>query len=445
MTLLPRTLLWRSFLLLSLVAIATTAAWLSIFHAYEQAPRNRQVAQNLVSLVNLTRTALVTADSAKRRVLLWELAENEGIQIYPIEPDEKLEALPDRAVLNEISQSVRVALGPKTRFASLRDEQPGFWVSFEIDDDDYWLRVPMERVERRMALQWVGWGALALLISLVAAWFIVSHVNRPMKALSAAAEKIGRGETPPPVPESGPEEVRTLATTFNQMSRDLARLAEDRALILAGVSHDLRTPLARLRLGVEMSSSDEALREGMNADIEEMDRIIGQFLDFARPESSEPEEQIAMDELVADIAEWQKKLGRNLSCTIDAKVADSKSADAKANILGRPKALRRAITNLVDNAARYAGTDIDVSVRHEGGNLIIEVMDFGPGIPTADAERMKLPFTRMEAARSNASGSGLGLAIVDRIARGHGGRFDLLPREGGGLIARLALPLPASA
>ena len=434
MTLLPRTLLWRSFLLLSLVAIATTAAWLSIFHAYEQAPRNRQVAQNLVSLVNLTRTALVTADSAKRRVLLWELAENEGIQIYPVEPDEKLEALPDRTVLNEISQSVRVALGPKTRFASLRDEQPGFWVSFEIDDDDYWLRVPMERVERRMALQWVGWGALALLISLVAAWFIVSHVNRPMKALSAAAEKIGRGETPPPVPESGPEEVRTLATTFNQMSRDLARLAEDRALILAGVSHDLRTPLARLRLGVEMSSSDEALREGMNADIEEMDRIIGQFLDFARPESSEPEEELALDELIADIVERQKKLGRNVSCSVDA----------IALIIGRPKALRRAITNLVDNAARYAGTDIDVALRHEGNSVIVEVMDRGPGIPAADVERMKQPFTRMEAARSNAGGSGLGLAIVNRIAKGHGGSFDLLPRDGGGLRARLTLPLPAS-
>ena len=435
-TLFPRTLLWRSFLLLSLVAIATTAAWLSIFHAYEQAPRNRQVAQNLVSLVNLTRTALVTADSAKRRVLLWELAEAEGIQIYPVEPDEKIEALPDRTVLNEVSQAVRVALGPKTRFASLRDEQPGFWVSFQIEDDDYWLRVPMERVERRMALQWLGWGALALLISLVAAWFIVSHVNRPMKALSAAAEKIGRGETPPAVPESGPEEVRTLATTFNQMSRDLARLAEDRALILAGVSHDLRTPLARLRLGVEMSSSDESLREGMNADIEEMDRIIGQFLDFARPESSEPEEDVALDALLADIVQRQRKLGRNVQTAIDA----------CPPLRARPKALRRAITNLFDNAARYAGADIDLALWHEGKDVIVDVMDRGPGIPPADAERMKQPFTRMEAARSNASGSGLGLAIVERIARAHGGRFDLLPRDGGGLIARLSLPaLPQAA
>ena len=437
MTLLPRTLLWRSFLLLSMVAIATTAAWLSIFHAYEQAPRNRQVAQNLVSLVNLTRTALVTADSAKRRVLLWELAENEGIQIYPVEPDEKTEALPDRTTLNEISQSVRLALGPKTRFASMRDEQPGFWVSFAIDDDDYWLRVPMDRVERRLTLQWLGWGALALLISLVAAWFIVSHVNRPMKALAAAAEKIGRGETPPAVDESGPEEVRTLATTFNQMSRDLARLAEDRALILAGVSHDLRTPLARLRLGVEMSASDELLREGMNSDIEEMDRIIGQFLDFARPESSEPEDTVALDPMLADIVERQKKLGREVSARIDA----------PASLRGRPKALRRAITNLVDNAARYAGTPIEVALHRAGepaggDDIVVDVMDRGPGIPPAEAERMKQPFTRMEAARSNATGSGLGLAIVERIARAHGVRLDLLPREGGGLVARLVLPAP---
>lgn len=431
MILLPRTLLWRSFLLLSLVAIATTLAWLSIFHAYEQEPRNRQVAQNLVSLVNLTRTALVTADAAKRRVLLWELADREGIQIYPVEPDEKTDPLPDRSVLNEISQAVTLGLGPKTRFAAARDDQDGFWVSFEIDDDDYWLRVPMDRVERRLTLHWLGWGALALLLSLVAAWFIVSHVNRPMKALAAAAERIGRGENPPAVPESGSQEVRTLAITFNQMSRDLARLAEDRALILAGVSHDLRTPLARLRLGVEMSTSDASLRSGMNEDIEEMDRIIGQFLDFARPESSEPEDEIALDELVADIVERQNKLGRSASARIETAV----------RLRGRPNALRRAITNLADNAARYAGSAIEIGLRREGREAIVDVMDRGPGIPAAEFERMKQPFTRIETARSNAGGSGLGLAIVERIARGHGGRLDLLAREGGGLVARLTLPV----
>ncbi len=430
MSLLPRTLLWRSFLLLSLVALATTLAWLVIFNTYEQEPRNRQAAQNLVSLVNLTRTALVTADAAKRRVLLWELADHEGIQIYSAEPEEKTAPLPDRSVLNEISTAVRLALGPKTRFAASRDALEGFWVSFEIDDDEYWLRVPMDRVERRLTLRWLGWGALALLLSLVAAWFIVSHVNRPMKALAAAAARIGRGETPPAVPESGPEEVRALAGTFNQMSRDLARLAEDRALILAGVSHDLRTPLARLRLGVEMSASDASLRAGMNEDIEEMDRIIGQFLDFARPESSEPEGEVALDELVGDIVERQKKLGRSVTGRIESAVV----------LRGRPDALRRALTNLVDNAVRYAGTGIEVELRRERGAIVIDVMDRGPGIPAADAERMKLPFTRMEAARSNAGGSGLGLAIVERIARSHGGRFDLLAREGGGLIARLTLP-----
>ncbi|MBI2959095.1 MAG: HAMP domain-containing protein [Betaproteobacteria bacterium] len=431
MRLRPRSLLWRTFLLLAALVVLTTAAWFEIFRAYEIEPRARQVAQNMVSVVNLTRAALVTAQPEKRRELLQELAQREAIQVYPSEDGESIVALSDRPLLRLVSERVREELGQETRFASSREGLRGFWVTFRIDDDEYWVRVPRERLERPIAIQWLGWGTLALALSLLAAYFIVTRINRPLRALALAAAQIGKGRRPAPLPESGPDEIRTLSRAFNQMSSGLARLDEDRALILAGVSHDLRTPLARLRLGLEMSGGDEQMRQGMNADIEEMDRIIEQFLDFARADGGEAPELAQLSSLAAASADHHMKLGHALAA----------DCNPTPPIPLKPKAMHRAISNLIDNALRYGGGEVKLTTREERGNSVLEVHDRGPGIPEGEAERLKQPFTRLEASRSGHSGSGLGLAIVDRIVRAHGGRFDLLARSGGGLTARIVLPL----
>jgi two-component system, OmpR family, osmolarity sensor histidine kinase EnvZ len=326
-------------------------------------------------------------------------------------------------------------LGEATRFASSIGDLHGFFISFHIDDDEYWVMLPRERLERQFPWQWLGWTALALLLSLVGAWLIESRINRPLKALAAAASDIGRGKMPAPLPESGPVEIETLARSFNQMSRDLARLDADRALILAGVSHDLRTPLSRLRLATEMSGSDEVLKQGMIADIADMDSIIGQFLDFARTQSEEPLEPIDVAVLVREVVEQQRRLGHALQTDIGPMPAQSL----------RRMGIKRVISNLVDNALAYGDAEVCVSARAEDGKLVLEVLDRGPGIPPQEVERLKQPFTRLETARSGTGGSGLGLAIVDRIARQHGGSLELLPRAGGGLIARVSLPLQESA
>ncbi|MFZ5509516.1 MAG: ATP-binding protein [Pseudomonadota bacterium] len=428
----PRSLLWRTFLLIAVLILLSVFAWFSIFARSEREPRAKALAQMVESVVNLTHTALVTADPAKRRLLLLELNEREGIRIYPSVDGEYVAPLPDQPGIKLLEQELKQRLGPDTRITYELDGEPAFWVSFNIDGDDYWIALPRERVERGSRLQWIGWGLAVLLLALAGAYLIVFRVTRPLKALANAAADIGRGRRPPPLEEAGPEEIETVARAFNQMSADLARLDADRALILAGISHDLRTPLARLRLAAEMSGADGAVRDGMIADIEEIDRTIGQFLDFARATSGEGLDSVDLDQLIRECAEHYARRGKPVRA----------EAGGLPALPLRPKAMRRVLANLVDNALRYAGEDqpIEIRTRREKNETIVEVLDRGPGIPPNEAERLKRPFTRLETARSNAAGAGLGLAIVERIVQDHHGRFDLLPREGGGLIARVTIP-----
>jgi two-component system osmolarity sensor histidine kinase EnvZ len=427
----PRSLLWRAFLLIAVVIVLAIGAWVQIFRAFDVEPRTRQIAQMVVSVVNLTRTALITAKPELRKELLLDLAEQEGIRVYPAEPHDRLQVPPeDRPMLQLLAAEIRRDLGAQTRIALERNGERAFWVSFFIEGDEYWIMLPRERVERQLALQWLGWGALVLALALIAAYFIVFRLRRPLAALTHAAREIGRGHAPPALEESGPDEIRTVSRAFNQMARDLARHDEDRALILAGVSHDLRTPLARLRLGIELSGADESTIQAMAADIDHMDRIIGQFLDFARTDSGEAPAITDLAALLQDVARHYRDTGHALTTEIAT----------IGSCLVRPLAMRRLVSNLLDNAFRYGETDVRLRLLTAGREVHIEVLDRGPGIPAADADRMKQPFTRLESARSGKGGSGLGLAIVERIARMHGGRFELLAREGGGLVARIVLP-----
>ena len=431
MKLRPSSLLWRTFLLVAMLMLLSMWAWFTIFSAYENEPRAHQLTQLMASVVNLTRSALVNAHPEKRQKLLRELSDREGIHVYAVEENENVAPMPEKPLLISVLAELRNQLGEETRMTLQRDGEHAVFVSFRIDDDEYWVALPSERIERAIPWQWIGWGSAALLLSLIGAYLIVFRVISPLKALSAAAADIGHGRMPEPVPENGPSEIGTLARAFNQMSSNLARLDSDRALILAGISHDLRTPLARLRMGIEMTSADASLNDGMVADVEEMDKTIDQFLDFARESSGEPLQMTDVAALLAELASQYQRRGFHVRS----------EAAAVPSLAVRPLALRRAIANLIDNALHYAGSDqeVSLSLRTGRGELQIDVADRGPGIPTAEAERLKLPFTRLDLARGNSRGAGLGLAIVERIARNHGGSLQLLARPEGGLIARINL------
>ena len=419
----------RSFLLIALLVVTSLIVSLSILRAYQREPLAAELSRQTGSIVNLTRTALINADPDKRVGMLRELSDMEDIRVYAAMPGEKLEPMPNEPLLNRVAELVRAMLGDRTRFAWSRDGVEGFWVSFFIDDDEYWIALPRERVRPDETTEWIGWGALTLVLSLLAAWLIASRIAGPLSALAKAARMVGSGVMPEPLPEEGPRELRTVAAAFNRMTSDLASMERERTIVLAGISHDLRTPLSRLRLALEMSGADESIQGGMSTDIEEMDQVIGQFLDFARGED-EKEEPVDLDALVRDVLDHYALLAR------------------KVTLLGLPQAgtwklrrlsVRRAIINLVDNALRHAGEPVEIVARRNVDRAVIEVLDRGPGIPPNEAERLKRPFTRLSESRSGTGGAGLGLAIVERIARSHGGSLDLVAREGGGLLARLTL------
>lgn len=430
----PRTLLVRTFLLLALLVLLTTAAWLSIFRYTDAEPRAREIAQLSASAVNLIRASLFAAAPEKRPGLFAEFVTREGVRLLPAEPSDEVELLPDTRFVALLRRELVARLGPHTRIAAAVDGVSGFWVSFRLDehdDEEYWLVLPRERAARDFASHWLTWGPLAIALALLVAGFIATRISRPLKAMARSAALVGQGQQPTPLPEEGAEELRELAHAFNTMAADLERHEKERSEVLAGISHDLRTPLTRLRLEAELSVADDGSRQAVVADIEQMEAVISQFMDYARTESGEPESLCEPAGLLVAIVERQIAVGRPLQASIDP----------LPPCRLRPKALTRAVINLIDNAWKYGGGEVILTATTVDAEICLKISDRGPGLPADQVERLKRPFTRLETARTDASGTGLGLAIVDRVIRLHGGHFDLLDNPGGGLLAQIRLPL----
>lgn len=268
--------------------------------------------------------------------------------------------------------------------------------------------------------------AVMILFSLLA----VGRVTRPLTMLARAADSLGRDIRRPPLKETGPTEVRRAAAAFNRMQQRLLRFLDSRLRLLTATSHDLKTPVTRLRLRAEMLE-DEALREDINRDLDEMDAMLAATLAYMRGESEREQIQpLDVNALLESMTADAQALGQEVSL----------SGRAAAPYPARPRALRRAIENLVQNALRYGGA-AEIGVAERAGTLTIKVADRGPGLPEGELERVFEPFYRTEGSRNRATGgTGLGLAIVRDVAETHGGTIRLANRPGGGLEATLTLP-----
>ncbi|HTR57776.1 MAG TPA: ATP-binding protein [Casimicrobiaceae bacterium] len=425
----PRSLFGRLALLLLLVILVSQAAAIYLFRQDRAALLARQFSDTKLVQLRALRAALASADPRAPDAALARIGEAYRARVVPDEERRAFGGPPQNPLLVELQERLRNELGPETELR-IQPRQQLLWVKLVAGDRAYWSGFqlpprPGEDVPGR-ALEL---SLIILAVLLVSAFAFASYLARPLRQLNDAVASVGQGRSPPPLPETGPSEIVNLSRGFNQMLASLRQTEQDRAVLLAGVSHDLRTPLARLRLGLEVVVRDGEARQGMIEDIEEIDKIIAQFLDFARDEREMPAESVDVNEVLASLIERYQRAGHSIAFH---------RGDLPRLAL-RATALSRLAANLVDNALRHGAPPIDIATRYERGSLVLEVADRGPGIPADDVERLKRPFTRGDPARSGAAGAGLGLAIVERIARLHAGTLELAPNPGGGTIARVTL------
>ena len=316
--------------------------------------------------------------------------------------------------------------------AMMRGELSAIEMNLSIAlSDDRWLNVGT-RFERP-PLQWpllsaLTFGITAAIILSAVFYFLLTRVTGPLRRLSRAADRLGRGEHADPLPVIGPDEIRDLTTTFNRMQERLTRFVSDRTRILAAVSHDLRSPLTALRVRAEMVDDDET-RESLVESIEEMQQMAEATLTFAKGVTGREEPQ------TVDIG----LLLHDLSAIDPDRVTCGDGPSVAIRI--RPLAIRRALRNLIENALRYGGL-AHVEWWRDAPDLVISITDTGPGIPEADLSKVFDPFYRIETSRSlETGGHGLGLSIARSILRAHGGDIELHNTPGGGLTAQLRVPL----
>ncbi|MFT3822038.1 MAG: ATP-binding protein [Rubrivivax sp.] len=434
--LLPLSLFWRTFFLLALLLAGGVFAWVQTLRALEFEPRAVQAAQQTAGLVNLTRAALRQADGINRVAILKGLGAQQTVHVAPREPGDRWEPFEVDRFTRRVSAELRASLGPDAIVARAVNGKPGMWVGFTIERDRYWLQAEPTHASPLSGSTWFVWIGIAALATLIGSAAVARLINRPLKQLSFAASRIRGGDLDSRLDENTlTSEIREVNMGFNRMARELARVEEDRAVMLAGISHDLRTPLARLRLETEMSVSDDEAKRNMAADIEQLDRIIDKFMDYARPGETQVE-PVAVAKLI------EKEAG---AFRDPSQIRINTRVPADLKVLADETELGRVFLNLFENARRYGrGTytgvaDVVVTHVRAGSWAILTVRDHGPGVAPEKLHQLTTPFFRGDAARTAATGAGLGLAIVEKALLRMGGSLELNNAPGGGLMAHVRL------
>ncbi len=430
-------LFWRTFVLLSLLMLCSTLVWLLLFRTQEYEPRVLRNAHQIATVVNLTRNALIHTDAIARVSLLKMLADEEDVRLVIREPDDRIRPFGDSALEARLAATLIERLGPDTLVASSVNGESGLWVGFRIERDSYWLQMDPERLRPLSNSAWLVWLALAAGLSLMGAAAITARINRPLQQLSLAASRVreGRYRDTALDERANTPEIREVNAGFNRMAERLAKVEEERQLMLAGISHDLRTPLARLRLETELSVGDAEARQAMAADIEQLDDIIDQFLGYARPGDSGLEPLLLAPVISKCITPFRQAPQMVMEVDVPEDLW----------VMAEPVALGRVVSNLLENARRYGRSTRDgishvrIEARRDGGAARLCIRDQGKGVPEQQLRHLTQPFYRGDAARTSAQGSGLGLAIVERAIARMGGQFRVMNDPAGGLKAEIEL------
>lgn len=428
---LPRSLLGRSLLMILLPLVLLQAVALQIFYGSHLDVISRRLSDSVVSEINYTlKMVRRHPDAADRQWILNQAAQDFELKMW-LEPGAVLPDIREVNILGPMDDDLAAALHDQIGLPFTADwtsDSRFVLVRLQLPDGVMSVNVPRKRLYAATIYIFVVWvvGMSALLFG-IAALFMRNQV-RAIRRLANAAEAFGMGRDIGPIKPEGAIEVRRAATAFNRMQERVRRFLVQRTEMLAGVSHDLRTPLTRLRLTLAMMPAREELRDDiteMTADVEEMETMISAYLAFARGEGTEQAEPVNLSAVLEEVAAGARRSGAAVE--VDAPPALTLSL--------RANAVRRAITNLVDNARRHAHR-IALAAMPQGRMVFVTVDDDGPGIPPEKRESVFRPFES-----GAAGGTGLGLTIARDIVRAHGGEIVLEDSPLGGLRARIRLPV----
>jgi len=400
----------------------TQALSLWFFTRYAYLPGIRESAQ-----LTLLQVEMVFREDSRDLEVASRIARATGID-YDREDVPARQDLPlfARPVVDRFQEEMQGRLGESVDIRYEEGRTPVLWVTAHSLGDG-WLRVPMGFFRHYDRYLLVGWGITIPLFALLGGLLIARGLSRPLRRLEQLVASLGRNDPKPEsAPVSGPEEVVAVHRALIRMARELQQAQRDRALLLAGVSHDLRTPLTRLRLSAEFLH-DEELSAGIISDVEDMDAILEQFISFIKDGSDEEVVSEDINHLIGDVCSRFEHLDIRLRL------------QPVPPLLLKRLSFKRLLTNLLTNAVKYGVPPIDICTRVAHGEIILAVRDHGKGVQEQDIEQLLQPFSRGEKART-LSGSGLGLAIVKRIVDMHHGRLVLGNHPDGGLQVEIHLP-----
>lgn len=429
MKLFPRTLLGRTALYLGTLLVIGQVFWTAAARYLLATQVGPAYARQVVDMVAMAQ-ALIEGqppDADLASVQTLRLPRLGALEIVPdSRPRPELIAHDPDDIPGDLSERLQQRFGSSA--LCLREKEVEVtWLRFPARGQFFWLKFLTEPDQQVVALAKFLLISLLFVLAIGGSYLIVFRLTKKLRYVTDAAKAIGRGEPPGTLTTSGPEEIQSLTEGFNQMSRDLIKLEADRRLMLAGISHDLRTPLTRLRLAVELANNN--FDPAMVHDIEDMDAILRQFLDYARDGSEEQPGEHDLNALVEETARRYAARGHTVETDLDP----------VPPFPFRRNSIRRVLDNLLDNAVRHGKSSVRVETRLGHSSVFVTVADHGPGIRSGQPADYIKPFAREDVSRSE-RGAGLGLAIVDRVVRLHHGSLRLENTSEGGLRATIELP-----
>ncbi len=430
----PRTLFGRTLNTIAVVSIGFQLFILIVVGSLMLIPLGQRSADDLAALM-ISSAEMWQVAVAERPLLEQRFVERYNITLTDDDTQYAVSEswLPYRFFLEK---ALTTRTGEPAKLLEHNTSQRGqwFWVDIPLKGERVRVGFPRSRIGVHPPAALLLVLTVGIGVTLLTVGVLVKRLSSPLESLSKAVRTLGAGEWPEPVSETGPEELAGLARSFNRMTGQVRELLANRTTLLAGISHDLRTPITQIQLALEMlpqEGGDPVLMAGIRRDLERINRLIGMFLDISRGLEGSPHENLLIESLLNDLVEQFRERGAE----IDWHPCPGCREEVNA------MALSRIVSNLLENAVRYGqGSPIAVNCGCSGKGMVISVSDQGPGIPEEELENVFRPFYRLEQSRNQSTGgSGLGLAIVRQLAMAYGWDVQLQRRQGGGTDAVVTL------